>query len=203
MMPNKEEKKRIIILTGGAGSGKTRVLDILRQEYGAAVLQTDVVAKELEEPGQPGYEAMVNVFGRDILNEDGYLDKKILVRMVFGDKAQRERINGLIHPLVWERMKQWIEQSDSRLVVVESALLPENPHEIFHEVWYVHTAKEDRISRMMENRGYSRERGEQMIAGQPTEEAYRQYADHVIDNNGTREELVRQVRTAVRINSSV
>ncbi len=203
MMPNKEEKKRIIILTGGAGSGKTRVLDILRQEYGAAVLQTDVVAKELEEPGQPGYEAMVNVFGRDILNEDGYLDKKILVRMVFGDKAQRERINGLIHPLVWERMKQWIEQSDSRLVVVESALLPENPHEIFHEVWYVHTAKEDRISRMMENRGYSRERGEQMIAGQPTDEVYRQYADHVIDNNGTREELVRQVQTAVRINSSV
>lgn len=203
MMPSKEEEKRIIILTGGAGSGKTRVLDILRQEYGAAVLQTDVVAKELEEPGQPGYEAMVNVFGRDILNEDGYLDKKLLVRMVFGDKAQRERINGLIHPLVWERMRQWIEQSDSRLVVVESALLPENPHELFHEVWYVHTAKEDRISRMMENRGYSRERGEQMIAGQPTDEVYRQYADRVIDNNGTREELVRQVRTAVRLNGSV
>ena len=66
-------QKRIIALTGGAGSGKSRILEVLKEKYGAAVLQTDLVAKELEEPGKPGYEALVKEFGDQILDGTGRL----------------------------------------------------------------------------------------------------------------------------------
>ena len=191
------KNRKTVALTGGVGSGKSRILGVLREAYGAAVIQTDVVARELEEPGQPGYEVLVKAFGSRILEADGRLSKEELVHLVFEDDKARDKINSLIHPLVWERVEQWIQCSRESLVVVESAILPEKPHDLFQSVWYVFTLKENRIQRLMENRGYSKERCEEMILGQPSEEMYRQQADHVIDNNGTREELISQLQAVM------
>lgn len=185
-------QKRIIALTGGAGSGKSRILEVLKEKYGAAVLQTDLVAKELEEPGKPGYEALVKEFGDQILDGTGRLCKEAMVRLVFGDDKARDRINSLIHPLVWKFVYGWCRQ-EGEVAVVESALLPENPQIYFTEVWYVHTSRDNRIQRMMDSRGYSRERCCQMIEGQPSEDEYRLQADYVIDNNGT-EEIYSQIQ---------
>ncbi len=185
-------QKRIIALTGGAGSGKSRILEVLKEKYGAAVLQTDLVAKELEEPGKPGYEALVKEFGDQILDGTGRLCKEAMVRLVFGDDKARDRINSLIHPLVWKFVYRWCRQ-EGEVAVVESALLPENPRDYFTEVWYVHTSRDNRIQRMMDSRGYSRERCCQMIEGQPSEDEYRFQADYVIDNNGT-EEIYSQIQ---------
>ena len=186
-------QKRIIALTGGAGSGKSRILEVLKEKYGAAVLQTDLVAKELEEPGKPGYEALVKEFGDQILDGTGRLCKEAMVRLVFGDDKARDRINSLIHPLVWKFVYGWCRQ-EGEVAVVESALLPENPQIYFTEVWYVHTSRDNRIQRMMDSRGYSRERCCQMIEGQPSEDEYRFQADYVIDNNGTEEEIYSQIQ---------
>ncbi len=195
MMPSKTRKA--ILLTGGVGSGKSRILGALKEEYGAAVLQTDMVAKELEEPGQPGHEALVKAFGKGILDGNGRLYKPELVRLVFADDKTRDQINSLIHPLVWDKVEQWIQHTDAPLLVVESALMPEKPHDLFQSVWYVSTDRDNRIQRLMEKRGYSRERCQDMIAGQPPEETYRQHADVLIDNNGTSEELNSLIQAAV------
>lgn len=197
MMPSKAKlmkPKRIIALTGGAGSGKSRILEVLKERYHAAVLQTDLVAKELEEPGRPGFEALVKEFGDSILDDAGRISKEAMVRLVFGDHKARARVDSLIHPLVWEFVYRWCRQAEKEVAVVESALLPEKPHDYFTEVWYVHTSKDNRIQRMINSRGYSRERCLRMIEGQPSEDEYRLQADYIIDNNKTVEEIYSQIQ---------
>ncbi len=183
----------IIALTGGVGSGKSRILELLKQEYEAKVIQTDLVAKKLQEPENPGFRALVEAFGQGLVGEDGYLKKGMLTDMVFGDKKARERINGLLHPLVWEMVKKQAQESDCPMVIVESAVLPENPGDFFDEVWYVYTLKEYRIQRLMKSRGYSEERCLKIMEGQAAEEEFRKAASHVIDNNGSMDDVRRQV----------
>lgn len=185
--------KRMIGLTGGVGSGKSRILQLMEQEYGAGIIQTDLVAKRLEEPGQPGFIALVDGFGAGIVGEDGSLKKEVLARMVFEDRKSREKINGLIHPLVWKYVKRQAQNMEASVVVAESALLLENPDDFFDEIWYVYTAREERIRRLMEGRGYSEEKCRQMMAGQPSKEEYCRCADFVIDNNGSIEMVREQI----------
>jgi len=194
----KMEQKRVIGLTGGVGSGKSRILELLKQEYGARVIQTDAIAKSLEEPGKAGYAALVEEFGTGILEKDRTLDKQALSRLVFGDPKARDRINSLIHPLVWEWVQGWVQQVGAEILVVESALLPENPGDIFSEIWYVYTLEENRVQRLIESRGYSRQQCRQMMAGQPSEEEYRKAADYLIDNNGPVEEVSRRLRDILK-----
>lgn len=191
--------KRRISLTGGAGSGKSRILEILEKEYGAGTLQADRVAKEMQAPGRPGFLALRGAFGEAVVGEDGYLRRDVLAAMVFGDPKVRAIVNGLIHPLVWSEVKRWAGEVEASLLVVESALLPENPGDFFDEVWYVYTLRECRIRRLMESRGYSWERCVQMMESQPSEEAFRKAATHVIDNNGSIEAVKRQIEAIVRV----
>ena len=191
------KEKRIIALTGGVGSGKSRILELLAREYRADVIQTDLVARKLQEPGNPGFQALTQSFGPEIVGEDGHLRKDVLTAMVFGKEEDRKRIDSLIHPLVWEQVKKWAGESDSPVAVVESAVLPENPGDFFDEVWYVYTLKERRIRRLVESRGYSEERCRKMMEGQALEEEFRRCATCVIDNNGSVEDVRRQVDAAI------
>lgn len=191
--------KHIIALTGGVGSGKSRILELLKQEYRAEIIQTDLVAKNLERPGKPGYDAIVKVFGKEIVNEDGELKKEALAELIFRDKATRDKINSLIHPFVWKSVQQWTEEQNSPTLVVESAILPENPGDIFHEIWYVYTLRENRIQRLMENRGYSKQKCYQIMESQPSDEEYRKSADYIIDNNGSIEQVLQQLRAIFRL----
>ncbi|MCI8980909.1 MAG: dephospho-CoA kinase [Hungatella sp.] len=192
------EKKRVISLVGGVGSGKSRILELLKEEFGAEVIQADLVARQLEEPGRPGHKALLEAFGQKILGEDGYLRKDLLAALVFGDPEARERINGLIHPLVWDEVRLWALKSKASLVVVESAILSENRDDFFDEVWYVYTLKECRIRRLMDSRGYSREKCLKMMESQSSEEEFAKAADHMINNNGSMEDVRRQLRKVIK-----
>jgi len=187
------KEKYFIGLTGGVGSGKSRILELLGQVPGVRAIKTDAVAKELEEPGQPGFAALVDAFGPEIVGQDGRLKKEELARLVFGDGKAREKVNNLLHPLVWEYVGQQAKQEGFSILVAESALLLENPDDFFDEIWYVYTAREKRIQRLIEGRGYSRQKCCQMMACQPAEEAYGRHADVVIDNNGPVEAVRQQV----------
>jgi len=81
---------------------------------------------------------------------------------------------------------------------VESAILPENPGDIFHEIWYVYTLRENRIQRLMEHRGYSKQKCYQIMESQPSDEEYRKSADYIIDNNGSIEQVLQQLRAIFR-----
>ncbi len=242
----------VIELIGGVGAGKSRVLRILREEYGAAVIETDQTARELERKGQAGYQRLTEAFGEGILGADGELDRKKLAEMIFSDETVLERVNEMIHPLVWEEVYRRAEAFRNNgsqdlnllpLLVVETALpeerewsgnrksadrlesredqermeswelsgrressadrkMPEGRKrpdvrkksgDIYDEVWYVYTLEETRIRRLMESRGYSREKCLAVMGQQPTEEEYRALADRILYNNGDEEQLRRQI----------
>lgn len=185
--------KRVIGITGGVGSGKSRCLDILKEEYGARIILADLVAHELMEPGREGYEEVVGCLGEGILNGDGTINRKIMAEVIFRDDRKRSQINGIIHPLVWKWMEEAVKRAPEKLVVVEAALMDKEHSDIYDEMWYVYTSKENRRKRLKESRGYSEEKTENIMASQPSEEEFKALCSRVIDNNGSIEETRRQI----------
>ena len=98
-------------------------------------------------------------------------------------------MNEIIHPMVWKTIKDKICSSQADLIVVESAIMGREQDDIYDEMWYVYTSEENRIRRLKENRGYSRERSLSIMKNQLSDEEFRELADRVIDNNGTVEEV--------------
>ena len=189
---------KVIGLTGGVGSGKSKVLKLLKAEYQADIIQADEVARELEEPGQAAFEQLVNKLGPSILDAAGRIDRRILAALIFDRPKIRETVNAIVHPLTWERIRQLIEASEAELVVVEAALLDKVTEELYDELWYVHAAAELRLERLARTRGYSRERTLAIMKAQAADEEFRRAADWVIDNNGSIEDLRKQLETRLR-----
>ncbi len=184
---------RVIGITGGVGAGKSRVLSILSEEHGAEVLQADLIAAGLEEPGQEGYARLVEHFGREILDADGRLDRKAFAARIFRDEDELRAVNEIIHPLTWQEIARRVRASRAPLVVVEAALFNAGTRDICDELWLVDTADEERIRRLMADRGYSREKCLDIMKNQPRREDFLQLADRVIDNGGSVEDTRRQI----------
>lgn len=191
-MQNKN--KTVIGVTGGIGSGKSLLLTILERDYGAFIIQTDQIARQLQDPGEPGYQALVEAFGTDILSSDQTLNREYLANLIFRDQDALNKVNRMIHPLVWRRVKELINSTDRPLIVLESALLSEKPDDICDELWYLYTSRAVRIKRLMESRGYSREKAEMIMSSQPSEQQFKELADHIILNDGTVAELESQIK---------
>ena len=185
--------KRIIGVTGGVGAGKSTVLEVLRTEYKARILLADTIAHELMEPGTKGLLAVTKALGTGFIGADGAVDRNALAALLFQDPKAKKIVDGLIHPMVWEEKKRRAETAKERLVIIEAAVFETAPEGLFDEIWYIYASRENRILRLMENRGYSREKCEAIIAGQASEEQYRQMADRIIDNNKGREEIKKQL----------
>lgn len=184
---------KVISITGGIGSGKSEVLKILKEEFGAELIIADQVARQLMEPGKKGYLSVVKLLGTDILKPDGSIDRQKLSEIIFKDKNFIEKIDGMIHPMAWKEIIYSINHSDKNVVVVEAALFDEEHNAMFDEIWYVYAPVELRIDRLMANRGYTREKCLEIMENQASEEEYRRLADHRIDNNGTVENLRAQI----------
>ena len=186
-------------VTGGVGAGKSTILQILEEEYNAYIILADDVARELMEKGKASYRAVVKAFGKDILREDGEIDRQILADIVFNDEEKLNLLNSIVHPLVRKAIvkeqKQVNKKDLDRLVVLEAALLIEAGYkELLDEIWAVIVQKEIRIQRLMNDRGYTREKSESIIANQLSDEEFRANCDFVIDNSGTLEESAEQIR---------
>ena len=189
---------KVISITGGVGSGKSEVLRILQEQFGADIIIADQVAHQLMEPGKKGYNHVVEALGTAFLNADGSIDRKKLAELIFKDKESIETMNSIIHPMAWKEIRYAIDHSDKELVVVEAALFDEEHNSMFDEIWYVYTSRENRIARLMASRGYSREKCLKIMANQVSEEEYRRQAGHVIDNNGTVEEIRTQIEQILK-----
>lgn len=185
---------RVVGITGGVGAGKSRILDILKEEYQAQVIQADLVAKDLEKPGQPGYQRLVEVFGEKILSPDRTIDRKAFAALIFSDEAALDKVNAIIHPMAWQAVQELVAKSDAEFVAVEAALFDERSREVCDELWVVDTDDEVRIRRLCESRGYSREKCQSIIENQPSRAEFLALADQVIDNNGTVEDVRCQIR---------
>ncbi|MBR5931472.1 MAG: dephospho-CoA kinase [Lachnospiraceae bacterium] len=186
-------------VTGGVGAGKSTILQILAEKYHAHLIIADDVARNLMNRGKASYKAIVKAFGEDILQEDGEIDRQKLSAIVFQDEEKLSLLNGIVHPLVRKaiiREQKRVNKKDpERLVILEAALLIEAGYkEMLDELWAVTADPEIRIQRLMDSRGYSREKSESIIANQLTDEEFRRNCDFVIDNSGTLEDTEKQIR---------
>ena len=188
----------VLGLTGGVGAGKSRILELFSHDYGAQVIQADLVARKLEDPGQPGLTGLVSLFGTGILQKDGTLDRKGFADRIFGNPEALKRVNALTHPLTWNEIKRQIRESSAELIVVEAALFDERSREVCQYLLYVDTQDEIRIQRLMENRGYSREKCLDIMKNQADRNDFLKLADFVIDNSGSLEESRLQIRRILK-----
>ena len=188
----------VLGLTGGVGAGKSRILELFSKDYGAQVIQADLVARKLEDPGQPGLTGLVSLFGTGILQKDGTLDRKGFADRIFGNPEALKRVNALIHPLTWNEIKRQIRESSAELIVVEAALFDERSREVCQYLLYVDTQDEIRIQRLMENRGYSRGKCLDIMKNQADRNDFLKLADFVIDNSGSLEESRLQIRRILK-----
>jgi dephospho-CoA kinase len=186
-------------LTGGVASGKSTVSAIL-DELGAVIIDADVLAREVVAAGTDGLREVVEAFGRDVLTENGELDRPAMGTIVFADPEKRRVLEGIIHPRVRERGAEIEASAGSDDVVVHDIpLLAETGQAgAFDAVIVVDVPTETQVERMVELRGMTREDAEARVAAQASREERLKIATHVVDNTGTVEDLRRRVTEVYR-----
>lgn len=179
-------------LTGGVGSGKSTVAALFA-DHGAVVIDADALAREVVEPGTPGFGAVVAKFGDDVVGPDGSLDRAALAAQVFNDDAKRADLNAIVHPLVGRRMLELAEAAGDAVVVYDVPLLVENDLAAGFDFVVVVLADQDvRLARLAE-RGMPEADARARMAVQATDEQRQAVADAVIENDGTRADLAARV----------
>lgn len=180
-------------LTGGIGAGKSTVSATFSR-YGAVVVDGDVIAREVVEPGTEGLAALVEAFGPGILLPDGALDRPALAAIAFSDDDKRATLNGIVHPLVARRRSELIAAAGSDAIIVEDIplLVESQMAPMFPLVIVVHADVETRVARLTEIRGMSEEDARARIAAQATEPQRRAVADVWLDNSGDPDDLAEQ-----------
>jgi dephospho-CoA kinase len=180
-------------LTGGIGSGKSTVSRLLAG-HGAVIVDADVIAREVVEPGTPGLAAVVEAFGSEVLTPDGSLDRPALAAVVFGDPDARRRLDAIVHPLVRARATEVAAAAPPGAVIVNDVpLLVETGQAAAYDlVLVVEADPETRVARLVQ-RGLTAEDARARMAAQATDEQRRAVADVVLDNSGTENDLAAQV----------
>lgn len=182
----------IIGVMGGVGSGKSTVLNYLENNYEANIIEADKMAKEVMLPGNDVYNEIVKTFPEVIV--DNKIDSKKLAEIVFNDKEQLEKLNSITHPGAVKEIISRIKSSKKRIIVVESAiLLGSGVEQYCDELWFVFCNRDTRIKRLMQTRGYSKEKCISVIESQPADEEYNKGADEFIDNSYSEENTREQI----------
>ena len=184
-------------LTGGIGSGKSEVARRLA-EHGAVLIDADVAARQVVEPGSPGLAQVAAAFGDEVLRPDGSLNRERLGEIVFADPGLRGKLNAIVHPLVREWMQEAERaavQTDSDAIVVHDVpLLAESRGTAgFDVVIVVDVPPELQVERLVRLRGMAAEQAQARMAAQASREQRLAVADIVIDNSGSLDDLGRRV----------
>ncbi|KUI01000.1 dephospho-CoA kinase [Mycobacterium sp. IS-3022] len=186
-------------LSGGIGAGKSTVSATF-SELGGIVVDGDVIAREVVEPGTEGLAKLVDAFGEQILHGDGpsagALNRPALAAIAFSDEEKRKTLNGIVHPLVAQRRSELIAAAAEDAVIVEDIplLVESGMAPMFPLVVIVHADEDLRVKRLIEHRGFSEEDARARIAAQATEEQRRAVADVWLDNSGSTAQLVGAAR---------
>lgn len=188
----------ILGITGGAGSGKTTVVECIKKIAPIIFLHCDVIAHELMQPKGASYDALIKEFGSVILEENSKeilpsISREKLAKVAMATKESRNRLNEITHPLVRKAIEQKLDSLQKEqfhgIVIIEAALLIEAGYKaICDELWYVYAPIEDRKRRMRQNRGYTEQKIEHILAGQLSEEQFRANADVIIENSDREKE---------------
>jgi dephospho-CoA kinase len=182
-----------VVLTGGIASGKTAVSDGFRH-LGVPVIDTDVIARELVEPGQPALEQIAEIFGTDILNSTGGLDRRKMRNAIFSSAEMKSRLEALLHPLIAAEVLRRIEHVSAPYCVLVIPLYAESrSYRWIDRVLVVDVNEEQQIKRVMSRDNIVREKAEAILNAQASRQERLALADDIIENDGTLGDLERKV----------
>ena len=189
---------KIIGITGGVGSGKSRILQYIRDNYNCKIVTADDMANEVKEPGGECYDRIVTLLGDDILTDDGRIDRGRMAAKIYADKDLLNKVNSIIHPAVIGRIKAMGNEERERgsldYFFIEAALLIEcGFNDYVDEMWYIYSDKDVRRQRLKESRGYDDAKIDGLMKSQLSDEQYRAGSDVVIDNDGEFEFTMKQI----------
>lgn len=181
-------------LTGGIGSGKSLVSDIFQQQHNITVIDADVLAREVVMPGQPALEKIAGHFGKDILQADGFLDRRKLRDIIFTAPAEKEWLEQLLHPLINQRAAAQLELVESPYAIFTSPLLLEGTQtRLVNRVLVIDAPVALQIARASLRDGSTDEKIQRIMATQLSREERLAQADDIIHNHGTLTDLQQQV----------
>ena len=186
----------VIGVMGGIGSGKSEVLNYMETKHYATIIEADKIAHDIllndESVKSQAKKLFPDAFNGDEIDTDKMAD------IVFNDPNKLEALNSLTHPPTINEIINQITNVKSKYVVVESALfLGEEVADLTDELWFIYCDKKERIRRLVETRGYSKEKAVAIIANQPNDEDYNSAADEFIDNTGSFDKTIEQVDFAL------
>lgn len=187
---------KIVGLTGGIGSGKSTVARLLA-ERGARLIDADLLAREVVEPGRPAWEDIVREFGKEILNPDQSLNREKLAALVFADEQKRARLNQITHPRIGDEMLKRLQkfrEEGAEVALIDAALLLESPGTNWiRPVIVVAADEQTRIQRVCKRDGVGEEEVRKRLRAQWSDEERAKRADFVIDNSGDLKALEKRV----------
>ena len=189
---------KVIGLTGGIASGKSTVSNYLKS-IELTVIDADQIAREIVDIGQPALEEISMTFGKEILNEDGSLNRKVLGKIVFSNEKLLKKLNKITHPRIINeiinRIELYKKNRKNSIVFVDAALLIEmNMRQLVDEIWLIKVDKETQRKRLMDRDGSRFAEAESRINAQMSMEEKVKYADVVIDNNNGIDYLYAQIQ---------
>lgn len=196
---------RVIGLTGGIGTGKSTVSKIIRDK-GFPIIDSDLIAREVVNIGEPAYFKIIEAFGEQILSNDKSIDRKKLGNIVFDDLNSRNILNNIVHPQIYNKIKEEIlyYSKTNNLIFVDIPLLIEGLDKLkkagilFNEIWLVYADQEKQLKRIVERDKTDYENAIKRVKAQiPIDEKIK-YSDVIINNTGNMEELINNVNEALK-----
>lgn len=176
-------------LTGGIASGKTTVADLFA-DLGAAVVDTDVIAREVVQPGQPALEEIRAEFGAAVIAKDGTLDRGSMRQLVFADDQARQRLEAILHPRIGEEtLRQAQAARGDYTIIVVPLLVNSALRQAVDRVLVVDCDEATQIRRLLERDAESEEQARSILAAQSSRAERLAIADDVIENSSTLEDL--------------
>ncbi|EKM27717.1 dephospho-CoA kinase [Vibrio harveyi] len=184
----------VIGLTGGIASGKTTVANLFKQQFKIDIVDADIVAREVVEPGTPGLNAIIEHFGTDIVRDDQTLDRAKLREKIFSNPEEKAWVNGLLHPMIREKMIEDLEQVTSDYALLVVPLLVENKLDsLCDRVLVVDVEPQTQISRTVKRDNVSEEQAKAILASQASREQRLALANDVVKNNPDDPDLLLQI----------
>ncbi|KGR33948.1 dephospho-CoA kinase [Vibrio campbellii] len=184
----------VIGLTGGIASGKTTVANLFKQQFKIDIVDADIVAREVVEPGTPGLNAIIEHFGADIVRDDQMLDRAKLRERIFSNPEEKAWLNGLLHPMIREKMIEDLEQVTSDYALLVVPLLVENKLDsLCDRVLVVDVDPQTQISRTVKRDNVSEEQAKAILVSQASREQRLALADDVVKNNPDDPDLLLQI----------
>lgn len=191
---------KIIGITGSSGSGKSTITNILGKELKAKTIYADKVVEQMQKKGMEYFNKIIELFGTEILNEIGELNRPKLAEIIFTNSKKREELNELTKQYVVEEIKEQIQEADEEYVIIDAPLLIETGLNEYCDIVIVVISNiNTQTERICKRDNISKDKAIERIKSQPNNEFYKKYANYIVENNGGNyDEFVGRIRTSLQ-----